>query len=177
MRNPRFKASVKARAAQGEFFERHSDAVLAFVRRRINSGDEAADVTAEVFAAALVAVHEDRARRVPSAAAWLCGIARHKLIDSYRAASVARAARARIGLPRLAVDDAELERIDSLAGTSVHVGTALEELSNEERNAVIDRIVHERDYEDMAVTSAQDPATIRKRVSRGLARLRHQVED
>jgi hypothetical protein len=61
--------------AFGVFFERHSRTVLRFVRRRVGSAELAADLTAETFAAALIAVHRDHAREVPDGAAWLCGIA------------------------------------------------------------------------------------------------------
>jgi len=127
--------------AYGVFFARHVDVVLAFLRKRLGSAEQAADLTAETFAAALLSVHRGHAQSVPNGVAWLLGIARNKLIDSYRAARVADTARAELDLPRLAVDDEELERIDRLTGRELPVSAALERLAAHEREAIIERIV------------------------------------
>lgn len=161
--------------AFGEFFARWVDDVLAYVRRRVGSAELAADLTAETFAAALLAVHRGHAERVPNATAWLVGIARHKVIDSYRSVRVEASARAEIGLPRIAADDAELERIDRLAGAERPASAALERLSEPEREAIVERIVHERDYAEIALELGEDKTTVRKRVSRGITRLREQM--
>src|ERR687891_595047 len=60
------------------FYRRHVEDLVAFFMRRTRNAELAADLTAETFAAALVA----RARFDPgrgSASAWLFGIALHKL--------------------------------------------------------------------------------------------------
>jgi DNA-directed RNA polymerase specialized sigma24 family protein len=57
--------------AFGVFFSRHAQAVLVFVRRRCGSAELAAEVTAETFAAALLAVHRGRAEHVREGAPWL----------------------------------------------------------------------------------------------------------
>src|SRR5271166_1814372 len=136
--------------AYGEFFLRHTDVVLAFLRRRLARPDHAADLMAETFAAALMSVHQGNAHTVPNGAAWVIGIARNKLIDSYRRAHVADGARARLGLPRLAVEDDELERIDRLGDGGLPASQALERLSAAEREAIVQRIVREHDYEQLA---------------------------
>jgi RNA polymerase sigma factor (sigma-70 family) len=161
--------------AYGEFFARHAEMVRAYLRKRVGSAELAADLVAETFAAALLAVHRGHAEHVPNGAAWLLGIARNKLIDSYRAARVQDAARTELGLPRVAVDDEELERIDHIAGIEQPVGAALEQLSPQEREAIIERIVRERDYSEIASGLGQAETTIRKRVSRGLMRLRQEM--
>jgi RNA polymerase sigma factor (sigma-70 family) len=161
--------------AFGELFARHADAVVAYLRKRTASAELAADLTAETFAEALLAVHRGRAEQVPNGIAWLLGIARHKLIDSYRSADAQDLARAEIGLPRLEIDDAELERIDRLAGREQPAVAALERLSVDEREAIVERILRERNYEEIARDLGHGEATIRKRVSRGLARMRQQM--
>ncbi len=160
--------------AFGLLFERHAETVLAFLRRRI-AGAEAADLTAETFAAALDATMAGRAGSVPNAAAWLIGIARFKLIDSYRSARVEDQARRRLAIEPLEIEDAELARIDELAGPGLPAQAALAQLSVEEREAIIARILHERDYEEIARELDQTQTTIRKRVSRGLTRMRKQM--
>jgi RNA polymerase sigma factor (sigma-70 family) len=161
--------------AFGVFFARHSRAVLRFVRRRVGSAELAADLTAETFAAALIAVHRGHARDVPDGAAWLCGIARFKIIDSYRTARLQDTARQQSGLERIALEDDDVEAIDRLAGVDAPLHAALEQLSEEERAAVIERVVLGRDYAQIACDAHSSPSAIRKRVSRGLSRLREQM--
>ena len=57
--------SAKQPEAFGEFYERHVRAVLGFVRHEGLRTDEALDLTAEVFAAALVASRRYRPGRRP----------------------------------------------------------------------------------------------------------------
>lgn len=161
--------------AFGELFARHAETVLAYLRRRVGSAETAADLAAETFAAALLAAHRGRVGPMPSGIAWLFGIARHKLIDSYRAARVQNAARAELELPRLAIEDADIARIDELAGDQLPAIAALEQLSATEREAIVQRILEERDYEEIARELGEAQATIRKRVSRGLTRMRKEI--
>src|SRR5690242_6412545 len=74
-------------------YGRHVDVVLAFLRRRTATPEVAADLMAETFAAALLALHTDTdpaELQVP--VAWLIGIARNKLYESYRRGRVEAAA-------------------------------------------------------------------------------------
>jgi len=47
--------------------------------------------------------------------------------------------------------------------------------SDDERAAVIERVVLERDYAEIARDASTSEAVARKRVSRGLARLRKEI--
>src|SRR5215207_3726217 len=68
--------------AFGAFYRRHERMMLIFFLRRTSSAEVAADLTAEVFAAALGAAHRFRPGAKP-AVAWLYGIANNKLASSY----------------------------------------------------------------------------------------------
>jgi RNA polymerase sigma factor (sigma-70 family) len=162
--------------AFGVFFARHSRGVLRFVRRRVGSAETAVDITAETFAAALLSVHRGHAGEVPDGAAWLVGIARHKIADSCRAGSVQDQARQQLRLERIVPDDGDVRAIDELAGGDAPAHVALEQLGREEREAILERVVLEREYSEIAEHTASSEAAIRKRVSRGLARLRKQLE-
>lgn len=70
----------KKRDPMDAFFEEHFEAVFRFVSRRLPSEDDAKDVTAETFAAAL----QKRAPKHVSPRCWLYGVARRKLADAYR---------------------------------------------------------------------------------------------
>jgi RNA polymerase sigma-70 factor (ECF subfamily) len=157
------------------FYDRHAEWVLAFARRRSTDAESAADVTAEVFAAALAARRRYRSES-PSAHAWLLAIARNKLNSTLRSGYAERRARTRLGMRPVEVTEDDVARIDALAEAAV-VATLLEELPAEQRAAVVARVVDERDYADIAVGEGVSETVVRKRVSRGLAGLRRRWEE
>ena len=159
------------REAFGEFYDRHVKAVLGELRRAGLRTDEALDLTAEVFAAALLASRRYRPGEAP-ARAWLLGIARNKLMHRSRRAATEAAARRKLGMPRLTYSDEALDRVDELldAEPARYVnGTAA--LPDAEREAVVARVIDERDYDEIAAATGATPAAVRQRVSRGLAKL------
>jgi RNA polymerase sigma factor (sigma-70 family) len=170
----RLLAATRAGDAEafGIFFARHSVGVLAFVRRRTANAEDAADLTAETFAAALLSVHRGRAQDVVEGGPWLTGIARNKLVDSYRSGQLRDIATRKLGLTRAPLDPDDTADIDAAGGADQQLGVAIESLSPEERHAILQRIVLERDYAQIAADAQLSEPVIRKRVSRGLTRLR-----
>jgi len=167
-------------AAFGLFYARYFEPVLAFFAIRVRGADVAADLAAETFAAALHASR--RYRRGPEpAAAWLFAIARHKLIDATRRGVVADRARRRLGIEPVMIDDEDLERIEDLADVAASGERALMSLMGElpaaQREAIVARVLEERDYDEIAGELRCSPAVVRQRVSRGLATLRTQLEE
>ena len=93
------------------FYREHVEAVQRFVARRVESPEDAADLTAEVFLAAIRASRDYRGgATVPRA--WLYGIARRVVAGHHR--SVARSNRAarQIDAQEL-LDDEAIDRIVS----------------------------------------------------------------
>ena len=88
----------------------HVTAVTAYVARRVRRPDLTFDLVAETFARALE--HRDRydPRKGPEIA-WLFGIAHNLIVDAARRGRVADAARVRLGMEPIALDDEQLERI------------------------------------------------------------------
>jgi RNA polymerase sigma-70 factor (ECF subfamily) len=164
-------------AAFGEFYARHERAVLVFMLRRTSSPEVAADLTAEVFAAALEAAHRFDGRDGALAVAWLFGIARNVLSHSYRSARVRRDARERMGLPVLELSDETVEHLERLAdvargGEAVRL---LDKLPSDQREAVIAHVLDDRDYAEIATELQCSTTVVRQRVSRGLSTLRSLV--
>ncbi len=160
------------------FYRRHLGAILAFFMRRTGDPELAADLTAEVFAAALLAADRYRPGERP-ALAWLYGIAGHKLADSRRRGRVEDEARRRLGLEPLAVDDADLLRVAEMADAEA-AGTAesaLAALPADQRDAVYSRVVQERPYAEIAKAMRCSERLVRQRVSRGLKALRTQIKE
>jgi RNA polymerase sigma factor (sigma-70 family) len=154
-------------------YRRHSEAVLRYLVYRTGSAEQAADLTAEVFAAAFEASARYRRNGTP-ARAWLFGIANHKLADSQRRRRIDDRARRRLGIQPLQFDDRELERAEELADLERLGGrlvTLVDDLPPAEREAVLARVVRERSYLELAEELGVSRETARKRVSRGLARL------
>lgn len=68
--------------AFAELYRRHVDRVYSFHLARTGSPHDAQDLTAETFIAALQGL--PRYRELGSFAAWLLGIARHKMVSHFR---------------------------------------------------------------------------------------------
>ena len=164
-------ASRREPAAFGVFYERHEERMLRYFVSRVGDAEVAADLTAETFAAALAGAHRFRARKGP-AVAWLFGIAGNTLAVSKRRGRVEARARRRIGAPPLVLTDEVVERIEALSGPVLEL---VEELPADQQEAVRARIVDDREYSDIAKDLRCSEQVVRKRVSRGLARLRDQL--
>jgi RNA polymerase sigma factor (sigma-70 family) len=159
--------------AFGVFYRRHEDRVLGYFLARVGDPEVAADLTAETFAAALVSAHRFKPRKAP-AAAWLFGIARNNLAMSRRQGRVEARARRRLGMAPLVLTDESIERISALDRTALAL---VDELPGDQQEAVRARVIDERDYADIAKDLRCSEAVVRKRVSRGLGRLRAGMEE
>jgi len=151
------------------FYRRHARPLAAFFVRRTADPELAADLTAEAFAAALDGLGRFDPARGP-AVAWLYGIARHLLSAAQRRGRVEDRARRRLGMEPVVLDDAALAQVEA-AGRG-DVAAVLADLPAEQRDAVRARVLDERTYAEIAVAAETSESVIRKRVSRGLARLR-----
>jgi len=157
----------------GSFYDRHVRAVTAFVGCWIGEPDVVFDLVAETFARALEHRLQYDSAKGP-AVAWLLGIARNLMIDSARRGEVESDSRERLGMGRVELDDEQLEVIADRA--DVHLREALASLEAVEREAVIRRVVLEESYRAIAADLRCSEQVVRKRVSRGLARLRGSLE-
>jgi RNA polymerase sigma-70 factor (ECF subfamily) len=171
------------------FYREHVDALQRFIARRVSTPEAAADLTADVFLAAIVAAPAYDPSCGP-AKAWLFGIARHRIADSYRAAArESRATAAVVGSELLDADDLARihERLDAEAAArdlyerldaipeperAVLELVALDELSVAEAAAALKittvaaRVRLHRARRRLAVTEAQQPTTATKQGAR-----------
>ncbi len=161
--------------AFGAFYDRFEEELLAFFMRATGRAELAADLTAEVFAAALSSVGLFRAG-LGSARGWLFGIARHELADTWQRGSVEDRARRRLGLEPMSLTDEALELIDELGARDSGALRLLESLPDDQRVAVKGRVLQERGYDELADSLRCSQSVVRQRVSRGLRSLRAQLE-
>jgi RNA polymerase sigma factor (sigma-70 family) len=154
------------------FYRRHAERMLGYFARRTRDAELSADLTAETFAAVLASRRRFSADQ-GGASAWLFGIASKKLIDAQRRGYAERRARRRLGMERIELTDADIAQIEGLAG--IEAGELIEVLVPDQRVAVQAHVVEERDYAEIAHDLNVSEAVVRKRVSRGLAALRHRM--
>jgi RNA polymerase sigma-70 factor (ECF subfamily) len=166
--------------AISRLYRQHARSMVVFFARRIYDAETAVDLTAETFAAAFADRRQFRGSTDQEAIGWIYGIARHQLSAYFKRGQVERRALVRLGVQRRDMTDAELERIDELAGVAAlrrRVAAALTRLSPEQQAAMQLRIVDERSYEETARLLGVSEQTVRARVSRGLRALAQELPD
>ena len=164
--------------AFGEFYDRNVEAILGWFYRRVGCAQTSLDLTAETFAAALVAAGKFRDHGVP-ARAWLYGIATRQLGTFARRQRVATKYRRRLGVSDVEVAPDELERIEELADFAalrVSVRESLAQLSPALAQAVMLRVGHDLSYPEVAAALECSEPAARARVSRGLTQLADLME-
>lgn len=173
------KASVLGDgAAFAALYRRHLPGVVGYLLRETGDREVAADLAAEVFAAVYLVAGRFRARGDGSAAMWIRGIARNKLLESRRHGRVEDRARRRLAFEPEALEDADLARVDELAGEAeVDVVGLVDELPARQRFAVRSRVLDEREYAEIASELECSELVVRQQVSRGLKRLREQLTE
>ncbi len=162
-------------AAFGRFYARHERAVLRFFMVRTRDAETSADLCAETFAAALRSRNRYRNDRGP-AVAWLFGIARHQLAQHHRSGVVEQRARRRLGLLGFRASAEELDGIESLE-SDISAELLLQELPDDQAAAIRARVLQDKSYAEIAALGAVSEATVRQRVSRGIATLRLRAKE
>lgn len=161
--------------AFASFYDRYETAIVGYFARRVSDPEIVADLTAEVFAAALHGAEGYRPLQ-PTAIGWLFTIAHNTLATSVRRRRVEAEARLRVGIrDTVSFTDDELDRVEALASEQ-GLMALLDGLPRGQRDAIRARVLDERDYPEIATELQCSELVVRKRVSRGLTTLRHQLE-
>jgi RNA polymerase sigma factor (sigma-70 family) len=159
------------------FYREHVEGVQRFVARRVGDRQRAADLTAEIFLAAIdSSARFERDRGTPKA--WLYGIARVLVADDRR-----RRGRERIGEERLRgsalLDEDDAARMDAridAAAQSRRLYEAMDRLPEAER-AVLELVaLDELTVAEAAAAARVPPVTARVRLHRARRRLREELE-
>ena len=159
------------RPAITELFGRHSKAVLAYARRRLDSADDAEDVVVEVFATAW-----RRAADVPEEALpWLYATAANVIAHVIRS----DARRTRLGTRLAAVhpirDEANDDPADAIVDATdarAAVAAALDDLSEADAELIRLWAWEQLEPTEIAAVLGCSPGTARTRMHRARARLR-----
>jgi RNA polymerase sigma factor (sigma-70 family) len=170
----------EARDGRGEMFEivyrRHHAVVLAFLARRVQQPELAADLLAETFASLLALVRDPQRAVPPIPIAWLLVTARNLLTDSHRRGTVDDRARRRLAMQPLVLDDRDLERVAEISAETDLIRELALLLDPDQLQALRARVLDERDYAEIAAQLKCSESVVRKRVSRALGVLRSVME-
>jgi RNA polymerase sigma-70 factor, ECF subfamily len=160
------------REAFGVLYERRHELVLAFLLKRTRDPEVAMDLMAETFAAALLVLADRPPDIDGSAAPWLLAIARNAMVDSFRRGTVESAARRRLALEPVQIDDSDIDRVVRMAAETDLLIVLADELPADQFDALRARILDEHGYEQIARRLRCSEAVVRKRVSRAIGALR-----
>jgi RNA polymerase sigma-70 factor (ECF subfamily) len=150
-----------------------------YIARKTMDAGVAADLTAETFAQAYMHRTQFRGHTREEAIGWLYGIARHQISHFVRRDRAEARALERLGMQRPVLSDAELERLEDLAGISElrrRVASHLNDLSHEQQEALRLRVLEEQSYEQMAEHLGINEQAVRARVSRGMRTLADRLQ-
>jgi len=160
------------RDAFGVLYERRHELVLAFLFKRTRDPEVAMDLMAETFAAALLALADRPPEIDGSAVPWLLAIARNAMVDSFRRGTVENAARSRLALEPVEIDDSDIDRVLQLAAEADLLIALADELPPDQFEALLAHVLDEQGYAQIAQRLDCSQAVVRKRVSRAIGALR-----
>lgn len=148
-------------------YRRHLDRVYRYLRYRVPTEEDAQDLTTQTFMAALESLSSYRG--TGTVAAWLLGIAHHKLIDWRRTirSTVPLETALSISDPQQAPDQAVLQMLEDQA-----LIDALLQLNPERAEAITLRYFGELSNREVATIMGKNEAAVKMLVHRGLAELR-----
>jgi RNA polymerase sigma factor (sigma-70 family) len=154
------------------FYSEHLEDLQRFVARRVSDRERAADLTADIFLAAIDSAHRYRPRSTPKA--WLYGIARVVVAEDRRQGARERARRERLRGSAL-LDEEEATRIEAridAAARSRRLYEAMDRLSEDER-AVLELVaIDELTVAEAAAAAGVRSVTARVRLHRARRKLR-----
>jgi RNA polymerase sigma factor (sigma-70 family) len=169
------KVSVRDAAAFAALYDRYERALVGYLGARTRDPELTADLTAEVFASVLENAGQFDATRAPgeNAAPWIFAIARNTLLKSVERGRIAADARRRMGmLEPLALEEDGYARVEAVASAELDLDQILGGLPDDQRTALVARVLEEREYDEIAEQLECSELVVRKRVSRALATLR-----
>jgi RNA polymerase sigma factor (sigma-70 family) len=159
------------------FYRQHVEGIQGFVTRRVGDPEHAADLTAEVFLAAISAAHRYRpARGAPKA--WLYGIARTVVAADRRQVARQQTREERLRASAL-LDENDVTQIEArieAAAKLRHLYEAMDRLAEKER-AILELVaIDELSLTEAATAAGVRPVTARVRLHRARRKLRAELE-
>lgn len=171
-------------AVSGELertYRRSRNRLLAYIRQRVASAEEAEDILQEVFAAALRSYSVTEP--IEDLLAWLFQAARNRIVDWYR-----RKRRRLLPLPGSSdEDDCELEELLASSGPQPHdeaaraalldeLADGIEELPAAQREVIVEQAIEGRTFREIAGRTGVPLGTLLARKQAAIRSLRRRLE-
>jgi RNA polymerase sigma-70 factor (ECF subfamily) len=157
------------------FYREHIEDVQRFVARRIGDRERAADLTAEIFIAAIESSERFKGRAAPRT--WLFGIARRVIANDARTRGRERSREEQF-IGAIAIDEGDAARMDArldAAAQSRRLYAAMEKVPEGER-AILELVaIDELSVAEAAAAVGVRPVTARVRLHRARRRLRDEL--
>ena len=147
-------------------FERFHPDVHAYALARLGEWTAAEDVTQETFVAAVRSIRSLRDDREPAVQAWFLHICRHKVVDHLRRRQ--RDDRALALTPAPPADPAHVAEGNARAA---EMRTAMEELTEDQRDVLVRRFVLDQSLEDVASATSRSVGAVKSLQHRALGTL------
>ena len=107
----------------------------------------------------------------------MLGIASNKLADSRRRFARERRAQRRLSMEPIDLTEQDLSDYEAIRHAESAIAAAMADLPADQRAAVHARVIRDETYRQIGVRLGITEPAVRQRVSRGLARLRHRLEE
>lgn len=181
-RSRRIPSKTSSLEPLGDFEELYlamAKSTLVFFTRRTADPEIGRDLWAETWARAYESRTRFRGTTQAEREGWVMGIGRKVLASYYKRGAVHRRAMGRLGLERPLLGDADIERLERVAGLQLlrdELRNALADIPAQQREALRLRIVDGHDYSEVARRMGVSEDAARARVSRGLRALASLVD-
>jgi RNA polymerase sigma-70 factor (ECF subfamily) len=159
----------------GEIFERHYDAIYAFLARRLGA-DLGGELAAETFTRAFAVRRRFRIEQSSSARPWLFGVATNLLKHHHRTEARRLRAYARTGVDPVLDATPDVDRRVDADAVAQRLAEALGSLRNEERDVLLLFAWADLSYAEIAEALDLEDGTVRSRLSRARSRVRELLE-
>lgn len=163
-------------SAFADLYQRYLPCVYHYVRTRLESEEEAADLTQQIFLQALDALPSYQLRGVPFSA-WLFKIARNAVTDVYRRQKSVVSWDSQPGMAHsLSTQqdlDAELMHQERL----IHLKTLIARLNPEQRELLALRFAGGLSTSQIVLVVGKSPAAVKKQLTRLLHTLKEQYRE
>lgn len=157
------------------FYRRHSRGVLAYCARQGLSAHDAADLTSDVFVAAMCGRYRFDAALGESATPWLYAIATNVVAGKHRRSARERAAHERLTERPISLSERDVAEYAELKEDVEKALAHIADLPAPQRAAVIGRHLEDAEYLELAELHGVSEQVVRQRVSRALSTVRDRM--
>jgi RNA polymerase sigma-70 factor (ECF subfamily) len=163
----------KDHEAYGQFYDLYVDRIYRFIFFKINSEDDAKDLTSEVFLKTWQYIKDNR--NVKNLNAFIYMVARNSVIDFYRSRSKKQETEELIGESHNNISDDSLLLQKMKEFEVADLLKALNTLKDEYREIIILRYLDELSVKEIALVLKKSPGAVRILVYRALNALKKSV--